>query len=252
MPLYQRFARIYRAARWTQFSQHLADFLPELLAHYNLPSSGSLLDVACGEGTFALQAAKTGWKVTGLDQSAEMLALAHASAQNLPVDFIQADMRTFHLSPEMDIVTCWFDSLNYLQSEDDLTAAFKNIRHALKPGGWFFFDMNTVRGLTVQWQASPVLLQMDSEDLFIVSRPGFNYENQTASLHITIFEKNGELWERCDETHFEKAFPVRVIETCLAKAGLEVIDRFSSLRNFLPCTPEDNRVWYAVQKPAGV
>ena len=51
--------------------------------------NGKLLDVACGEGTFAVQAAQKGWSVMGMDQSEEMLNLARKQSPRQAVDEVE-------------------------------------------------------------------------------------------------------------------------------------------------------------------
>src|SRR4029450_493811 len=71
-----------------------------------VPPSGHVLDVATGTGLVATQLLRRGHRVTGLDQSAEMLAIARrrldgrvelveASAESLPFDTAAFDHLTF-------------------------------------------------------------------------------------------------------------------------------------------------------------
>src|SRR5438874_3329342 len=55
--------------------------------------AGRLLDVPSGNGRHALALAERGYRVTGVDLSAEFVAEARARAGSLPVDFVLADMR---------------------------------------------------------------------------------------------------------------------------------------------------------------
>jgi SAM-dependent methyltransferase len=58
-----------------------------------------LLDVACGQGPVALAAARLGARVTGLDNTPELLAVARARAEaaGLEVGWLQADMTAMPL-----------------------------------------------------------------------------------------------------------------------------------------------------------
>ena len=124
MTVYDRFAEIYAKGEYPNLSQAVAEILPSLMTQYEIPTDGSrkLLDVACGEGSFAVEMAKKGWKVTGVDQSEEMLRLAihRASTSKQDITFQKLDMRFIDYTNEFDIATCWFDSLNYMVTKDDL------------------------------------------------------------------------------------------------------------------------------------
>ena len=71
-----------------------------------LPPGGHVLDVATGTGLVAAELLRRGYRVTGVDQSAEMLAVArgrfgdrveliHASAEALPLESASFDHLTF-------------------------------------------------------------------------------------------------------------------------------------------------------------
>ncbi len=97
MKTYDRFAKIYAESHYPNLSQSVADIFPTVMQEYKIPSNGSkkLLDVACGEGSFAVAMANKGWNVTGIDQSEEMLRLAkhRASQTKVKINFLNQDMR---------------------------------------------------------------------------------------------------------------------------------------------------------------
>ncbi len=246
MNIYRRFAPIYAHGPYPGYSLTLLDALPGLFERHGIPRSGRLLDVACGEGSFAVAMAQSGWQVTGIDQSDEMLAIARerATKAGVAVEFRQGDMREPFGLEGFDLVTCWYDSLNYLLTAEDLRAAFTNVRVALKPGGWFSFDMNTIYGLASGWQRYPAYIQQDNLNVFELHRPSYNFEQQIASVHITAFVPTGEnTWERIDEIHRERGYPLQEIEALLEEAGLEVVEMLGSIRDFSAPKPDSQRVW---------
>ncbi|MBP9041426.1 MAG: class I SAM-dependent methyltransferase [Anaerolineaceae bacterium] len=252
MKTYDRFAKIYAEGRYPNLSQAMAEIFPTVMQQYKIPSNGSkrLLDIACGEGSFAVSMAKKGWNVTGIDQSEEMLRLARhrASQTKVKVDFINQDMRFIDFSSQFDIATCWFDSLNYLITNDDLQSAFNNISRALKPNGWFLFDMNTVYGLAVTWQKKSCAVEQETSDLLELHRTSYNYEKRLACLTITWFVKVDDRWEKFEEKHTERAFSIEEIEKCLEYAGFHIVDKLGRLDPFTPLQPNSSRVWFIARK----
>ena len=77
--MFDQFAKVYARGSHPDLSHQMADVLPSVMKHYKIPSNGplKLLDIACGEGTFAVEMAKKGWVVTGIDLSEEMLRLVY-------------------------------------------------------------------------------------------------------------------------------------------------------------------------------
>jgi len=249
MSFYNEFAQVYAKGDYPTLSQAVAEILPSVLKQYDMPTSGKLLDVACGEGSFALAMTRSGWQVTGIDQSEEMLRLArHRSQQaKAAIHFVKHDMRFLDFSDEFDLATCWFDSLNYMLTNDDLQSTFNNISRALKPGGWFLFDMNTTYGLAVHWQKERCYVQQETPDLLELHRTDYDFENHIAKLTITWFVCEGEIWQKFEEEHIERAFSIQEIEESLDYAGFTNIYRFGSIRHQKPLQADSNRVWFLAQ-----
>jgi SAM-dependent methyltransferase len=82
----------------------------ELRVLLDLPPGGRVLDVGCGTGRHAVPLAATGLRVTGLDLSPAMLALAAARARDAGVELelLEADARQLpdHLGSTFDAAIC--------------------------------------------------------------------------------------------------------------------------------------------------
>jgi SAM-dependent methyltransferase len=252
MPIYDQFAPIYQRGPYVRFSQNLAEsVLPDYLDSLDFQPA-NILDVACGEGSFAVAMAKLGNQVTGVDQSQRMIALADERAAQTgdAVRFIVKDMRDLGFTEEFDLVTCFFDSMNYLLTIRDLQDAIQGAYRALKPGGLYIFDINTVYGLAVDWMRERTYIQNEADDFIEVHRHEFDYENLIATVEITIFQRQGDLWARVDETHRERGYPVADLQFLLSETGFEVMERYGSLSKRTEIQTTSPRAWFIAKKPA--
>ncbi len=97
-----------------------------------------VLDAGCGQGTQALRLARAGYKVTGVDVSEELLALAAASAKEEPprtgaLRLARADLLALDedFRARFDVVCC-HGVLMYL---DSLVTGIEALVWAARPGG---------------------------------------------------------------------------------------------------------------------
>jgi SAM-dependent methyltransferase len=103
----------------------------QLLSEHVAGDARTLLDLGCGGGHF-MATLKRRFAVTGVDVSDAMLGLSRAL--NPDCEHVRGDMRSVRLGQVFDAVFMG-DSLDYMQSEDDLRAAFLTAWEHLRPGG---------------------------------------------------------------------------------------------------------------------
>ncbi len=249
MNIYERFAYFYKKGEYSQYSKRMVEFIPSLLERFGVKPQ-ILLDLACGEGTFAVTMAKKGFQVTGVDISTHMLQFARERAEenNVSVEFLHEDMRSLSFEEEFDLVTCWFDSLNYLLKLEDLEKTFAGVWRALKKAGIFIFDMNTIFGLAVDWQRKPCYVQQDTHELFEIHHPSYDNDKNIAILRITGFIKHENGWMRMDEEHKERGYSLEEIRKCLKKTGLQELACWGSLQEMSEPKEKSTRIWFVVQK----
>ena len=247
--MYNEFARFYVRGDWPRYSAQMARMLPSVLEYFGLWPR-SVLDLACGEGTFAVAMAKRGLQVTGVDLSPEMLDIARerAAKAGLDVKFLQQDMSSLSLRGRFDLITCWFDSLNYLLEIDDLAETFAGVSRVLDRNGIFIFDVNTIRALAVEWVKEPCYVHLDSRDLFLASVPQYDPATRIASLHITGFARENERWVRVDEVHKERGYTLQEIRRCLKKANLRELACWASLDKMEKPGRSTVRVFFVASK----
>ena len=103
----------------------------------------SAADVACGTGAFVRYLCQWGIPVVGVDRAMAMLRIAIQKNGENGARFLRQDLRQLQLPYPVDLITCHFDSLNYLLSTRDLFMALCRFRANLTKGGYAIFDMVT-------------------------------------------------------------------------------------------------------------
>ena len=221
---YTALADVYQAAGFADASAALAPRLLDMA--FELEWTGrSLLDLACGTGDLACWFSEHGFRVMGVDSSQYMLRFGAARAESAGVnaEFAVGDMRTFETKAPFELVTCLGGSLNYLPAVRDLDSLFRVAKNALAPGKLFVFDLMTIHGLA-QHEATDRVVFDNGNDILIVLREAFSYETLVLTRQYTILrytEKSG--WQRAEETHTLRGYPVQAVTATAAKAGFSVL-----------------------------
>lgn len=209
-----------------------------------------VLDLGCGTGTLTELLYRAGYDMIGVDVSDSMLAKALEKREETGSEilYLQQDMRDLSLYSTVGTVISVCDSINYILELDELVEVFSLVNNYLYPGGIFLFDFNTdykyreVIGNTV--------IAENREDCSFIWENDYEEEERINRYDLTLFlRREGELFERTEETHFQRGYTAQEIRETLAEAGLELIEmRDADTEGEV--TPESQRI-YAVARERG-
>ena len=131
-----------------------ADFVADLDFWVSLAKEASspALELGCGSGRVTQQIARAGINIVGLDNSADMLALARAKLDRNPkiaalVTLLDGDMRDFNLTNRLPdystirLVIVPFNTFMHLLTPADQLAMLGCARKHLNPGGQLVLDI---------------------------------------------------------------------------------------------------------------
>jgi trans-aconitate methyltransferase len=98
---------------------------------------GPVLELGCGTGRFVIPLARQGIDVAGLDVMPGMLARARQKSLDLPIQWIEADARTFQVNRQFRLIFDYAAAFLHLLDRADHEAVLARVRAHLAPGGWF-------------------------------------------------------------------------------------------------------------------
>lgn len=98
---------------------------------------GPALELGCGTGRVTLPMARAGIEMTGLDLVEGMLALAKVNAGSLPIEWVQADVRDFHLGKRFHLIFEPGGPFAHMLTREDQLAFLARVREHLSPEGLF-------------------------------------------------------------------------------------------------------------------
>ncbi len=126
---------------WVEKTGAQVDFLWNALG---LTGKEKILDLGCGYGRHALELARKGCKVIGVDITKDYVDYANQSArnENLSAEFIHSDIRNINFSNEFDIVLNMADgAIGYLENDEENLIIFSVAAKALKNKGKQLIDI---------------------------------------------------------------------------------------------------------------
>ncbi|QFF99500.1 class I SAM-dependent methyltransferase [Psychrobacillus glaciei] len=221
MAMYDRFAFIYDRLMsdipYAKYAEWVQKEAP--------PSAGTkLVDIGCGTGVLSVQFAKAGYEVLGVDLSEAMLTIAQNRTveNNTSISFICQSMVELDGVEEMDVAVIAIDSLNYLNTLEEVEQTFHHIFRSLVKGGQLFFDVHSLYKMDMIYPDGPFTYEDDQVAYIWNTELG---EEQHSIYHdITFFVRDdADYYERFEESHYQRAFPVEQYENLLKKVGFSSV-----------------------------
>src|SRR5579884_2285041 len=180
-----------------------------------------VLDLCCGSGHVTKELVRRGYRVTGVDSSAELIALAK---KGLPgVDLRVQDARRLDLQQTYDAILSTFDSLNHILTLEDLARVFAGARRVLRSSGFFTFDMNLEEAYTADLREWAVTVNNKSVGLV---RGRYDPLTRNAETELIWFTDTGQdrLWNQRRSIVKERCYTQSEILTAVRNAGFTRIE----------------------------
>ena len=247
MSRYQALAGSYDGLMADAAYRRRADFLERRFRKSPIPVR-TVLDLGCGTGTIACLLAERGYQVIAVDGSQEMLTEAANKAAELehPPLLLCQRMQRLRLLEPVDAAVSTLDSLNYLTTERALGETLRRVFRWLKPGGRFWFDVNTPYKL--RRMDGQVYLD-ETEESFCAWRTFFSERTQICTYQVDLFRLQPDgAWERTFEEHRERAWTEEQLRRLLAEAGFARVTFTGDLTQRPPKADEDRWIVQADKK----
>ena len=180
----------------------------------NVGKGARILDVGCGFGRHAVELARRGYEVIGIDPSAALIAEARkrAAETGVSVDFRLEWGERFSTDQPYDAAICLFTSLGQITEQGENSGLVDRVFAALKPGGHFVVEVpqreTAVRQLKTQEKFG------QGDHMTFVSRE-YNVKTQIVSEKFRVVNKNEEHTYLLKYNLFDRP----ELEALLARAG---------------------------------
>ena len=247
--MYGSFAYVYDKFMDDVPYEEWAEYVQSLLMEYEV-REGLVLELGCGTGNLTEILASRGYDMIGVDLSADMLDIAMEKREKSGRDilYLMQDMREFELYGTVRAAVSICDSMNYLQEEKDLLSTFKLVNNYLDPGGIFIFDLNTA--YKYRELIGDTTIAENREGASFIWENTWYEEEKVNEYDLTIFaETENGLYQKFEETHFQRAYDLKTVKRLIAEAGMEFLAAYDAFTRE-PVRPDSERI-YVIAREKG-
>ncbi|MBP1999121.1 ubiquinone/menaquinone biosynthesis C-methylase UbiE [Paenibacillus shirakamiensis] len=237
MSSYRKFAYVYDELMEDMPYPQWIRFARTAWETYGMPKT--VVELGCGTGSITIPLVNSGFEVTGMDLSADMLSVARRKMEQTPrgtrlfregsVRWVQQDMRDWEMPEPVDTVISFCDCLNYLLEEEDIIRTFRRTYDGLKSGGTFLFDVHHPNTLIRYEEEQPFIWDEKSVSyIWTCERDANRHEIEH---HLTIFaheeEQGKDMYRRFEEVHTQRAYEMNWLKHELRQAGFKQVECYA-------------------------
>lgn len=245
---YDRLAEFFDVM--TDWPSRLAVELPFLEATFARYNAQAVLDAACGTGGHAIALAQRGYRVSGTDVSAQMIARAQANAARagVTIPFVVARFQDLYTTfgASFDAVLCLGNSLPHVLTDAAALESVLNLRGCLRAGGvlilhnlnydkrwkekprWFAVNAGMLENReTLVWRFAdyPAAREVEGETQMIAS------DAARITFNIALFTKHADgAWSVEVQSTLQRPYQHSEIELLLRRAGFREITFYGNLQ----------------------
>ncbi|WP_244897378.1 class I SAM-dependent DNA methyltransferase [Marinococcus halophilus] len=210
--------------------------------------SVKMLELGCGTGEIMKHLYGEGFRVDGMDLSADMLAVAAQKwglSDEKPVLFHQ-DMRVLEAPDTYQFIYCFCDSLNYLTAPEDVKNTFAGVYSHLEAEGVFMFDVHSIH--YIEDILAEVSFADNDEEISFIWDVYPSEQNWEVEHELTIFSKNIDgTYNRYDEDHVQRTFAINEYKEWLEEAGFSNIRITADFTADFP-NEQSERIFFVAKK----
>ncbi len=218
---YQGFAQFYDAAMGDAVFPALREAFERACARHKI-AFRSAADVGCGTGSFLRYLAGRADPLFGVDRSAEMLQQAARKTRGCRLRLLQQDLRGLSLPGPVDLITCNFDTLNYLHRASDLGRAFERIHGNLNQDGHLLFDLIVGVGQADARRRESQVVRLPGVESLWRIRADPDRGASLVEMRTRLRGADGRV-RQMRERHLQRWYPQDLVRRLLQRAGFRVL-----------------------------
>lgn len=213
---------------------------------------GTVLELGCGTGRVTIPLAKSGVEIVGLDIVPGMVELAKQKSVELPIEWIVADVRTFHLEQKFRLIFESGSVFHHMLTRQDQEAYLARVREHLEEDGRLV--------LTLFFPKPRNLISSEEEEEWFTAEHPDGYEIKvsgidrydafrqirTETAYRRWTDSNGEEMTKVAPLSLRYIFP-QEMEGLLHYNGFEIVEQYGDF-DLGPVTDESTLITFICRK----
>jgi len=213
---------------------------------------GKVLELGCGTGRVTIPLAQSGVEIVGLDIVPGIIDLARRKSGELPIEWVVADVRTFHLGQKFRLIFESGSVFHHMLTLQDQEAYLARVREHLEDDGQWV--------LSLFFPKLHHLVSTDEEEEWFTTQHPDGYEIKvsgidkydairqikTETAYRRWTEPNGKVMTHVAPLSLRYVYP-QEMEALLHYAGFEVVERYGD-SDLSPLTNESRFLIYICRK----
>lgn len=196
-----------------------------------------VLELACGTGNYLVTLSQHNVDITGLDLSEEMLegAQKKADRQDVETNLINGDMRNFSLDEKFSLIFIGGNSLQHLNTREDVAMCFDSVKRHLRPGGRFIVEVfnPSLQLLTRDPNQRYFLGEYKTENGWVVLEENVRYDPATQINHIDWHYRNQYVKEEQTVSFTMRQYFPQEFDSLFLYNGLRIEEKYGDF----DCSP---------------
>ena len=219
-------AKLYDLVYSNKDYESETNFALKIIQEHSLKNflSIDLLDIGCGTGKHSLLLGRKLKRILAIDQSAEMIGIAHRQTvkeNNVSFEASSFD-ENFKCEEKFDVITLFFNVFGYIVNAENGSQILKKLHTLLEPNGLLIFDIWDCKTLSSDYEKIRVK-EFNVEGITYQKRTFgiVNYENQSIQVNI---EWTSDLNIKKDFLLHEEKFNIQTFDVSKLEEILKASD----------------------------
>lgn len=193
--------------------------------------TGIIAELGCGTGTLTEMLSAAGYDMIGIDNAPSMLEVANKKKQqnNSNTLYLFQDMREFELFGTVSAIISLCDSINYIQSPEELLSVFRLVNNYLDTNGLFIFDFHP--RYYYETIVGDATIAEDRDKISFIWENYFDEETNINELSLSLFIQDAEntsVYHKFEELHEQYGYTLSQMISLVEQSGLTFVDAYDA------------------------